>query len=710
MSIKGNIESYVELRGSMKFPDAIKGDKGDPFKYEDFTPEQLANLKGEQGEPFKYEDFTPEQLAKLKGETGSVGMHIGTEAPTDGQVAWIDLDEGPSDDATTGIDVVATPGQVIAVEAVDAYSKPTKFKAVDLPKATTPDLSANEGEDGYIKGRTHYIDEKGVVHKLPNKFIDADWMATSEEGGGKVVFIPEQTVSGSMWSDLKADLVEGDAYAVEVNGVLYKCVCLNDGDGTLYLGNGTLLGATGGNGEPFAITWFSGATGGAFYTDGTLAEPIGIKVTDWQDTVYNKLPEEFLPDNVVKGEGGKVHWDNVTGKPFAEDTGELLFSKTVTFDSDNASKKITGVSLSLVEGAEYWLEVNGDMIKCHCENAGYGILELHDSAGNRWLRVTGTVFYVYGQTAGTYTYNLYEIAENIVLDPQYIPNSVARKSDIPDVSGMVKSVNGNTPDENGNVTVEIPESTGGGADIDVTATVGQTIIVKEVDENGKPTKWESADYQPRTHWRERANVVPEAEGMYDEGAFVVECGDFAFEVFKEYIITINGTEYTTVAQGDIDGNVWVGNPILMGGEDDGTPFALMTMDGILFIALFDGQTSLTISVDIWKYTKIPSEYVNAGAFYIDVSHGYNGDGAATTTTTTYNEVENAWIAGVPMIVRINDDYAICAHVSRGPDANSAMKFLGYTDNFDQVQVTLEADGTADDYKTAPLIVNLTIMD
>lgn len=32
--------------------------------------------------------------------------------------------------------------------------------------------------------------------------------------------------------------------------------------------------------------------------------------------------------------------------------------------------------------------------------------------------------------------------------------------------------------------------------IDVTAQVGQTIIVKEVDANGKPTKWESADYPP----------------------------------------------------------------------------------------------------------------------------------------------------------------------------------------------------------------------
>ena len=38
--------------------------KGDPFRYEDFTPEQLAGLR------FKYEDFTPEQLAALNGEDG----------------------------------------------------------------------------------------------------------------------------------------------------------------------------------------------------------------------------------------------------------------------------------------------------------------------------------------------------------------------------------------------------------------------------------------------------------------------------------------------------------------------------------------------------------------------------------------------------------------------------------------------------------------
>lgn len=73
----------------------LQGPKGEPFRYEDFTPEQLANLKGEQGvqgpqgiqgekgetglqgpkgEPFRYEDFTSEQLSNLKGEQGPQGV------------------------------------------------------------------------------------------------------------------------------------------------------------------------------------------------------------------------------------------------------------------------------------------------------------------------------------------------------------------------------------------------------------------------------------------------------------------------------------------------------------------------------------------------------------------------------------------------------------------------------------------------------------
>lgn len=73
---------YELLEVELQRPDILKGDKGDPFKYEDFTEEQLASLKGEKGdkgeqgekgEPFRYSDFTQEQLAGLKGAKGDKG-------------------------------------------------------------------------------------------------------------------------------------------------------------------------------------------------------------------------------------------------------------------------------------------------------------------------------------------------------------------------------------------------------------------------------------------------------------------------------------------------------------------------------------------------------------------------------------------------------------------------------------------------------------
>ena len=54
----------------------LKGPKGEPFKYSDFTQDQLNALKGpkgDKGEPFKFSDFTQEQLAALKGPKGDPG-------------------------------------------------------------------------------------------------------------------------------------------------------------------------------------------------------------------------------------------------------------------------------------------------------------------------------------------------------------------------------------------------------------------------------------------------------------------------------------------------------------------------------------------------------------------------------------------------------------------------------------------------------------
>ena len=57
-------------------PQGPPGPKGEPFKFSDFTQEQLNSLKGpkgDKGEPFKYSDFTAEQLLALKGPKGDPG-------------------------------------------------------------------------------------------------------------------------------------------------------------------------------------------------------------------------------------------------------------------------------------------------------------------------------------------------------------------------------------------------------------------------------------------------------------------------------------------------------------------------------------------------------------------------------------------------------------------------------------------------------------
>ena len=70
------------------------GPKGEPFKFSDFTQDQLNALKGpkgDKGEPFKYSDFTAEQLLALrgpKGDPGSGGGQVTSQPIQIYEVVW----------------------------------------------------------------------------------------------------------------------------------------------------------------------------------------------------------------------------------------------------------------------------------------------------------------------------------------------------------------------------------------------------------------------------------------------------------------------------------------------------------------------------------------------------------------------------------------------------------------------------------------------
>lgn len=94
---KSELSDYVKKTEINQYASSTQGPpgpKGEPFKYSDFTQDQLNALKGpkgDKGEPFRYSDFTPEQLLALKGPKGDPGSGGGqaTSQPIEiYEVAW----------------------------------------------------------------------------------------------------------------------------------------------------------------------------------------------------------------------------------------------------------------------------------------------------------------------------------------------------------------------------------------------------------------------------------------------------------------------------------------------------------------------------------------------------------------------------------------------------------------------------------------------
>ena len=94
---KSELSDYVKKAEINQYTSSTQGPpgpKGEPFKYSDFTQEQLNALKGpkgDKGEPFKYSDFTAEQVLALrgpKGDPGSGGGQVTSQPIEIYEAAW----------------------------------------------------------------------------------------------------------------------------------------------------------------------------------------------------------------------------------------------------------------------------------------------------------------------------------------------------------------------------------------------------------------------------------------------------------------------------------------------------------------------------------------------------------------------------------------------------------------------------------------------
>lgn len=170
---------------------------------------------------------------------------------------------------------------------------------------------------------------------------------------------------------------------------------------------------------------------------------------------------------------------------------------------------------------------------------------------------------------------------------------------------------------------ELSQAIESNTNIDVTAEVGQTIVVKEVDADGKPTAWESADYQERTHWRDVAGTPL----LEEQTASSLPKINLTNE--RYYLVVWDGVEYVceckicTYKDSSVDGETrghYLGNPSRIDwsrvqGTDNGIPFTVFKGDWGGMSCYYDDSETHTISIYQVDMNKIPAEYLPSGSAY-----------------------------------------------------------------------------------------------
>ena len=190
-------EQLEELKGP-KGNDGERGPKGDPFTYADFTAEQLKALKGSKGdkgedgeqgsigpkgEPFKYSDFTQEQLNALKGPKGDKGEPFKYTDFTAEQLATLKGergekgetgDRGPKGAAFTYADF--TKEQLEALRGPQVLHGASVVKTYDVIWGI-----ARAGERGNGRGYLEYSPVSGFGK------LHLDIVLTQNSGNGGVI-------------------------------------------------------------------------------------------------------------------------------------------------------------------------------------------------------------------------------------------------------------------------------------------------------------------------------------------------------------------------------------------------------------------------------------------------------------------------------------------------------------------------------------------
>ncbi len=212
----------------------------------------------------------------------------------------------------------------------------------------------------------------------------------------------------------------------------------------------------------------------------------------------------------------------------------------------------------------------------------------------------------------------------------------------------------------------------------------------------------------RTHYKDFFPILPETSYTADEDGQVLREVNFKLTVGETYEVFYNRTKYTCVCSFYDDGEItggFLGNGVILGSEDTGEPFGLLTAEGMLLIDPLDGSTEITLEIKKLMPVKIPTEYYDR-VYYVDVVEGEDN---TYSTKTTPNDILNALEKDIPIVARVsgkNSGFTVnvfCPLVYVVPQLPSIIHFasIGFTGNRNAVALILEDVDETGEWLTKP---------
>ena len=341
----------------------------------------------------------------------------------------------------------------------------------------------------------------------------------------------------SIYNELSYMLEEGITYIVNWNGIEYTCISRSDGDGSFYIGNQNIsdwfFPETINSNEPFFIATYAPDNWSTIYAEsGTHT----FTITTIKETIH-RIDPKYLPE-------GGFGYDEVGYAVILPETEVGCYN-----DQDGAYWGDLVVP-DLIRGETYTVIWDGVEYSCVAEDDGYGGEKLGNFALAGVDGDTGEPFFIYEEGNGAYsgiaastegTHTITISGPGIIvhtIDSKYLPQNVyvnvAEELDdgteiashspfelwqaynngqkiffegheitnlgdswayfeyiSSDLYNVVKYVVNIWDDKRiQRETIKYSSPTER-----VDAKVGQIIVVKKVDENGKPVSWEAIDRQ-----------------------------------------------------------------------------------------------------------------------------------------------------------------------------------------------------------------------